>query len=303
MPEWNKEHHVEFLEYFLSNVFKIPNTPLVKWASKYLFLGPIQRTYEAGGKLDEGLILVGPQRCGKSAFVQALVPVEHEADWFGDNLVMDGTEKEKVEALMGNLIVEFSEVSGMHRARLEKLKSFWTRRNDGGIRLTYARFVEKLLRRCIIIGTSNSTSCLPNDPSGNRRFVPITLFDPGRKVEPLFEIKGSTGTTVREALYGEALTLFRSGERADLPRELYPAAAAESHRNRDESVEDKINAGELNEGTLQELCEAYSLVDPGHGLLTRAEQTRYGTALLNCGFTKIQKTIDGRRARIYERKS
>ena len=40
-----------------------------------------------------------------------------------------------------------------------------------------------LHRRCIIVGTTNRTDVLPNDPSGNRRFVPVLLNPAARAVE------------------------------------------------------------------------------------------------------------------------
>ena len=67
----------------------------------------------------------------------------------------------------------------------------------------------RALRRFVMVGTTNNESDLPNDPSGNRRFVPVPLAH-GTNVEAFMSEN-------RAQLWAEALHLYRAGERASLP--------------------------------------------------------------------------------------
>ena len=136
--------------------------------------------------------------------------------------------------MLGRVIVELSELTGFRRAELESLKAFISRRDDGATRLAYRRDPETALRRCILVGTSNDVECLPNDPSGNTRFVPIQCGE-GSHVEPYLDKH-------RGQLWAEGLALYRKGERANLPRDLMDLQAAhgELHRRKDAIIEDDV---------------------------------------------------------------
>ena len=101
--------------------------------------------------------------------------------WFSDGLSFHDDQKAKAEALQGMVLVEASEMTGSTKAEVETIKRFLSRTNDS-IRLTYRRDPSPLLRRCMIVGTTNDPRCLPNDASGNRRFLPVpcTAGDPAR---------------------------------------------------------------------------------------------------------------------------
>ena len=92
-------------------------------------------------------------------------------------------DPKSVEGMLGRVLVELSELTGFRRAELESLKAFISRRDDGATRLAIGVILKTALRRCILVGTSNDTECLPNDPSGNTRFVPIQCGE-GSHVEP-----------------------------------------------------------------------------------------------------------------------
>ena len=71
-----------------------------------------------------------------------------------------------------------------------------------------------MLRRCIIIGTTNTHECLPYDETGMRRFVPI-LLNKGTCVEKFCEKD-------RDSWWAEALFYVEHKRKtANLPRNLY----------------------------------------------------------------------------------
>ena len=67
--------NTNLIDNWLNDLFDWDADPdLVTWASRYCFLGAVQRAYEPGCKLDETLVIIGPQECGKSSLVQSIVP-------------------------------------------------------------------------------------------------------------------------------------------------------------------------------------------------------------------------------------
>ena len=139
----------------------------------------------------------------------------------------------------------------------------------------------------MFVGSTNEADCLPNDPSGNRRFVVVELMH-GCDVE-------ARGAAERVQWWAEALHRYRAGERANLPRDLILLAAdrAEDHRDRDSAEEDIRNA-------LVDLGEAFTVNDLYDALrngdaqqwarpLDKAMQMRLGTALRNLGYKRIKR--------------
>ncbi len=290
LPPWE---HVDRLDFYLDDLFNAGKSELVQWAGRVLLLGAIARAYHPGEKLDEIPVFVGNQGIGKTAFLRALLP-EDRPEWFADGLDLSGQPKEIAEALQGRVLVEVSEMAGSTGARLERLKAFLTRQDDGAVRLSYRENPEPLPRRAVMAGTTNRANSLPNDPSGNRRFVPVQLKAPAEAVEPFI-------AEILEQLWAEALHRYKSRESARLPRQLHAEAAkgAEAHRNRDELLESLIeNELEAKRGigwTSGEWAAACHLCDcpEDAAKVARADQNRLATALENKGLQRKRGRRDG----------
>ena len=167
-------------------------------------------------------------------------------------------------------------MAGHRRAEIEAIKAFITRQDDGAVRLAYATGTEPLPRRFILAATTNNESDLPNDPTGNRRFVPVPMTR--NQVGSIEQFIGPA----RPQIWAEGMALYAAGWRANLPRELHAAQRerAEIHRDRDDVLEDAVAAlysdGPLTMGTITEL-----LGEAGRN----ATPHRVGRALKNAGWT------------------
>lgn len=223
LPEWDKTFRIDSI---LSDLFGTPQgeeigsraSELRQWASRYPLIGAIQRTMEPGCLLKQFPILIGYQDAGKSALVKELCPI---SDWYASGLRLHDKQQNQIELMQGRLIIEIDELVGIYKAEIEALKSFISRTDDGAVRLVWRKNPESTPRRCIFVGTTNDDSCLPNDPTGNVRFVPIKL--PAKRC-----LKGKVEDWVeknRIQLWAEALHRYRQGERANLPDDLRPQAA------------------------------------------------------------------------------
>ena len=266
---WDKRPRLENL---LGELLGAEPTPLNRWASQFLVLGAVQRTLEPGCKLDEMVVLIGKQKLGKSALLRNLLP---ESSYFSDGLNLAGQNKERVESILGSVIVEAAELTGLSRAALDSLKAFISRQDDGSVRLAYRRNQEPTERRCIIVGTTNERQALPNDPTGNRRFVPVSCTK-GSNMEAFFAEQ-------RSQIWAEALYKYREGVRANLPWELAEQQARlnEHHRMRDEVLEDLIGKLPQSKGmSLSEIAVRLELS------AERISPHRLGRALKQAGWYK-----------------
>ena len=284
------------IDNLLCHMFGAENTRLVRWASGYIGIGAIQRAYEPGGKLDEVPVLLGDQGTGKSAFVRAWFS-EAQHEWHGDGVDLGARPKEQSEQLSGRAVCELSELAGLRKAEIEKLKSFITRQDDGQFRWAYARSPVPSPRVCVFVGTTNEPECLPNDPSGNRRFVVIELAH-GCDVQ--------AASVDREQWWAEALARYHKGDRANLPRELHQVAAdnAEGHRSRDSLEEDVHNAVcDLDQVNGFTLMEIYAIIHTLHmpAAPDKAYQMRLGAALRNEGFKSFDVQRGGVRQYLWRK--
>ena len=245
-------------------------------------MGAVQRTYQPGCKLDEMPVLVGGQGIGKSAFVRAAVPPDMP-ELFADGVRFDMRDKEQVEAVLGRAVIEVSEMAGRGKAEIEHIKQFVSRQDDGIVRLAWHRSAEPCPRRFIMVGTTNERRDLPNDPTGNRRFVPVELRL-GTHIEAFMDAN-------REQLWAEAMVAYHDhGLGAALPRSLHDAQRerAEEHRDRDDLIEDAIET--LAPDGRYKLGEIlFSLGDVAKGM----SQFRVIRALRNAGWEQT-RTREGR---------
>ena len=203
LPKWDKKKRIKVMlgELFVSDCPEL----LLEYAIKSVLLGVVIRAYNPGAKHDLVVILVGKQGMGKSTFFRELLP---DPEYFGDSLNFAADDGRKIEQLLGNVLVESSELRGVNRGEIENMKAFISRQVDEH-RMAYARRKERIPRRVIIVGTSNEMTCLPSDPSGNRRFLPIDVTPKPGDDTPATIIEFMAEH--RDQLWAEALHLFKSG--------------------------------------------------------------------------------------------
>ena len=234
LPAWD---HVPRVHSLFTTVFNSDSDELSQYMAKHIFLGVITRAYEPGFLIREVPILVGPQAIGKSALLRHLFPIENQSAWFSDSYQLHESDtKTRVESTLGCCVVEISEMTGLRKAELERVKQDLTAVKDR-VRLAYARHVSRIQRQFIFVGTSNRRDFLPNDPSGNSRFVPIDCPAGKGSVEEFM-------AEHREQFWAESLCLYHAGERPVLLRSLIgqAAARAEKFRDIDETVETDLAA-------------------------------------------------------------
>ena len=277
----------------------IENFRLAEWAGIYLVLGPVDRTMNPGCKLDEMPVLISPEQgVGKSTLCKWLLPKQFQESGFTDTLKLSDSNKQIAETLQGRIIVESSDMAGASRAELEHMKAALTRTDDT-VRLSFRHDPEPLPRRCVLVGTANG-ECLPNDPTGNRRFVVVEIEGDRAKsrVEDFMEEH-------RDELWSAALYEYQQGRRANLPRELVAAQteANDARRKGDLIFEDAVavltkSSDQYKDGaTMKDLTADIGNklgVDDGGRRTDKNFQMRLGEALTGAGWQKKHKSTGNR---------
>ena len=172
---------------------------------RFVMMGAISRVFKPGVKFDYMLCLVGEQAVGKSSFCRLLAVND---DWFTDDL--RDLEKKPYEKLEGHWFIELSEMLATTNAKSnEAVKSFLTRQRET-YRTPYEKYPRDRSRQCIFIGTTNKMAFLPNDRSGNRRFLPIQCVKADQEVFILDDEKASREYI--KQMWAEAMVEYRKGK-------------------------------------------------------------------------------------------
>ena len=211
LPPWDEAERIPTL---LTAALGAEDTPLNRAAATAFMVGAIRRTYEPGCQHDWAIVLIGGQGGGKTTFVAEIVPNDYNG-WRGRvrNLA-DDTQKQ-VESVNNAWIVEFPEMRGTHR--LEQIKTYMDEPSES-FRPPYGRLAERWPRRWVGMGTANDTGggVLPDDPSGNRRYVAVLVDPPGETQEERSTHVRAYVSENREQLWAEALVRYRRSEKSYL---------------------------------------------------------------------------------------
>lgn len=215
---------IERVDTLLIDYFGAEDTLYTRAIIRKTLVAAVARIYKPGTKFDSILVLSGPQGLGKSTFFAIL-----GKQWFSDSLsISDMRDKTAAEKLLGNWILEISEMNGIRKTEVEVVKSFVTRQDDK-FRQAYGVNVESHPRKCVIVGSTNSESGFLRDVTGNRRFWPVHVPGTG-KYHPweLTEVDQIWAEAIY--LYKEGEELFLKGKEAELAYKMQQAAMESDDR-------------------------------------------------------------------------
>jgi predicted P-loop ATPase len=164
---------------------------LRKW-----LISAVARVYKPGCKVDQALILYGPQGQKKSTFFRTI-----GGEYFSDSLGDLSKGKDDLQVLHRCWIAEWGEVDRVFAGaqKAEEVKRFVSAQRDD-FRPPYGRNVRSHDRRSVIVGSTNRDDWA-TDPTGNRRY-------------PILSAKGINGGWIednRARILGRAVAEFRKG--------------------------------------------------------------------------------------------
>lgn len=190
--EWDG---VPRVERYLIDHMKCDDSDYVRAVSLYMWSAMAGRVMVPGVKADMMPVFVGPQGAGKTMSVAAIAPIETAFV----EITLQDKDEELARKMRGSLVVEVGELRGLHTKELESIKAFISRQEEVWTP-KYMEYTTRYKRRCIFIGTTNTREFLA-DPTGNRRFLPVTV-GPAHSID-IDAIKAN-----RDQLWAEAAALF-----------------------------------------------------------------------------------------------
>lgn len=208
LPAWDGVSRVEtlFVDYLGA-----ADTAYTRAVTRKSLAAAIARAMTPGIKYDTMPILAGPQGLGKSTLLRMLAP-----RWFNDSLqTFEG--KEACEMIQGSWIIELAELVGMSKTDDDRIKQFMSKTEDL-YREPYGRRTGRYPRRCVFFGTTNRDEFL-RDPTGNRRFWPVTCGVQRPTKSVFTELESNV-----PQIWAETLTFWRNGEAIYLSEELETTA-------------------------------------------------------------------------------
>lgn len=160
----------------------------------------VKRVYHPGEKFDHMLVLEGRQAAGKSTLLKAICTF-NGVSYFSDRVGFDDIGNKHLAAHMqGKLILEFAELTGLSTKDRNKIKG-WITQTEDEIQPKFSNEVKVFPRQFVLAGSTNDSRWM-TDPTGNRRFWPVSVGD--------IDIQGVE--EVKEQLWAEAVYRVKSGE-------------------------------------------------------------------------------------------
>ena len=233
LPPWDK---VPRVRYALHHFLGADDSDYTYELLKFFMLGAIARAFNPGVKFDYMLCLVGGQGVGKSSFFRFLCTND---EWFCDDL-KNLEANDVYEKLQGHWIIEMSEMMAAINAKTnEAIKSFLSRQKET-YRTKYDKLPEDRPRQCVFAGTTNKMFFLPNDRTGNRRFLPIICQDGEAEVHILEDEKASRAYF--DQMWAEVMEIWNQSDvRLKLPKEL----ENEIRERQQLFIAEDVDAGEI----------------------------------------------------------
>lgn len=194
LPKWDGTPRVDS---FMRDFMGAEDTPYTRAVSRYFWSALAGRVMSPGIKADMVPIAVGKQGARKTTLIAAIPP---EREMF---LEMDLGKPDDVLAreLRGKVVFELGELKGIGAKQVEHIKSFLSRQYEEWVP-KYKEFTTRFPRRCVGFGTSNEDEPLPEDDTGQRRWLPFRVKDGHYcSVETLL--------AVRDQLWAEAHVIFQ----------------------------------------------------------------------------------------------
>lgn len=238
------------------------------------------------------LVFTGDQNTGKTRAFRELLPKELRM-YYAESKLDRGKDDEIL--MCQKLIICDDEFGGKSKAESKHLKDI-TSKDIFSVREPYGRHNIDMRRLATLCGTSNDVAIL-NDPTGNRRIIPVNIKEIDFK---------RINNIDRSAMFVEAFKLYSAGFETNLQREEIIVLAEKTESFNDYSLEYELlnkyyRVPDANDTNFDELTAS----DIKVRLENKSNQTlnlyRLGLELKRSAFVQRHKKLPGNTtARIYK---
>ncbi len=266
---------------FFSDYMGAKDDEYTDCASRNFWVSMAARVYKPGCKVDNMVILEGPQGIGKSSALQVV-----GGPYFAEQHESATNPKAFAEILQGKLLVEISEMESFSKAEVNSVKQTISCPSDR-FRPAYGRHATDHPRTCVFVGTTNRDDW-NRDETGARRFWPIACSGN-------VDLEGIREN--RDQLFAEAKTRFLAGE-THWKMPLDATRREQEDRYQFDAWHDKVVS--ILKGK-EEITAVEALTEMGLDTLRqgRSEQMRLAAILRFLGWKKTRKSTRADRSRVY----
>ena len=225
--------------WFIDNM-GAPDNAFSRRASSMLFCSIVSRTFTPGCATDTSVVLYGEQGLGKTKTLEALLP-DYLSRYIKANLDLSRNPDETVYSIMGKALAIVDEMVDKRGWKLSKIKALLTARDDN-VRIKYDRYESDITRYAVFVFTSDEERPLPEDPAGNRRYIPLNVCH--QQVDPVIIM-----TRDRDQLWAEAKVMVENGYKLQLTKEeqialnIYSSDKTDSDTSVTDAVKSMLNDG------------------------------------------------------------
>lgn len=179
--EWLNEQvwdGVPRVEQFIHTHFGAEDSEYTRAVSRYMWTGLAGRMYSPGCQLDMVIALQSKQGTKKSTGLAALVP---NPDYFTDGLDLHKDDDNFKRMLRGKVVIEIAEMAGMSKGDVDVIKRVITRKAEKWVE-KYQISETVFNRRCMLFASVNKKEFLPQDETGQRRWLPVEIVNINREL-------------------------------------------------------------------------------------------------------------------------
>ena len=223
---WDGKHRLDTLFIDCLGVDDDPSGYARAVTRKWL-AGAVKRVYEPGCKFELVPMLAGEQGIGKSSLIRRLA----SPAFFNDSLAGMSDKDDRI-SLLGNWILELSELEALKKSTIAQIKAFISSQEDK-FREPYGKSATMHPRKAVFIGTTNEAEFL-KDPTGNRRFFPLFCHKDKIKLDPN-DRQALTDDYILQVL-AEAKEAYKHGERVYVSEKEDPAIYKQAQQAQDQVI-------------------------------------------------------------------
>lgn len=185
------------------------------------------------------LVFTGGQNTGKTYWFRNLLP-KKLLSYYAES-TMDGNQNDAYILMSKKLIIMDDEFGGKNKKEEKRMKEILSKQTFS-IREPYGRIQVDLDRLCMMAGTTNDEQIL-NDPTGNRRILPINVQSIHHDVY---------NSVCKDALFMDLYRLYLSGWNYELTKEEIEALNASGEQFEDIPLEVEMFHSEFRKPEINE---------------------------------------------------
>ena len=194
LPKWDGTDYLSIL----LRTIRTTNDELWKRVAKKWIIAMVASALDNKTINHTVLVLVGRQGCGKTSWLNRLLPKALESYVY--NGAINPNNKDTLLMLATSLLINMDELEALNRSEIGALKALITM-PDIRLRKAYGRYTEYLPHVASFSASINDPSFL-RDHTGNRRWLPFTV----KSIDYMHDLD-------MDKVYSQLFHLYKSGEK------------------------------------------------------------------------------------------